>query len=1473
VQVNGAGHCLGATAPGMPQLYTGKQCKGNDDNGRVGMRCKDGNHDSRGMASPARVPVTFAGDLHQPADGAGRMAAAYGPEERHNGAAEGATRSNGGDSVLQGRKKPVVTKRDGKRCHGEAWEVVSVCAVVLATCAILKTLMAREDNRVQEEQMREAVAAQQRERANKNRHRRLVARHARQRRQRRLKQQLQEAGALDCPRVGWPPVARGNVTFFTYNVGGRFGRPGSTWRPFEDALPERGQRLLGVLTETFAESSGACGRQHRSFGSKRDGHGGGVRLVFSDEFAARRLNTDRVAREAGVEGYADLVAGIFTIGANTITKIGVYIPPGNPAAFNAAGALIRAVIAEVRSGKHGAEAAKGHVAVSGDINAHCGSGENAVFSGWMSEDVRCNARGKDLADLCDGCGLVPVNSWDGTAEATFVRSATRGVLDYILMDQALADKLVNVRVVGETPGYHSLDPIIAGGDGHRWLEARVQLQTAPQQWRKETGDRPLPPACWATLTRAAQRKYSRVLNARCRSLLEEGGAGCTVAALEKVTEEVAQEVFGDGQVWPNGGADPRESSKAPLRKELYKIVRKYKRRMQRCRALGDAEAAQAAYLRARSAQREIRRVARKSRNADIKRHRIELRWDASHGRGRLAWERRKRINGTLQGRTPIPPLLRADGRHTTSDVEQQELLGAHFAATAVAPPEDDPRYDTAHAKRVHKRFRQIMRELKKHKSFGRLDRALTAKELVQALRQLPRHKAADASGFRAEHMLHMLAGVREAEAEHLPAVKAWLKAFNKVWRSFGREVPENWLRQIIIPLYKGHGRPPNVAQSYRGISVTHHVEAVLHRIVIDRLAKFADERNVPTDSQFGFRAAMNTEQAIAQLRWLLEARVMQGRTAQKRRTFCAFLDVRSAFDSVWREGLIVKLFEHGIRGRTLAYLKHGPLMSSTRTVRVGNAPLDEEHAWSDTRGVAQGVIGSPFAYSIMAADLIKAVRLNKRGCGVRLNDGSRVHSISYADDIVLMAESAEGLQRMLDAAFRHSRRDRFNFEPDKCEIVVFTTARDAGAPEESKFYLDGQELRKSDEFKYLGVPVHRLVKVGGKVLTISEARRRNLVDKIKGEGRRLNLLRVSAADPVMTPLDTRMIYFGNIEGFHHYAAASEVRGLSKLADAIQIDSARIMVRLPDRTKGFMPNDVLLGELGLQDASATAVKATLRLFSRVHVVPQHHQLPRVYRHYRQAVAAAGYPRGNWVTWLRTCLQYAGHPEYEDRGWPRGESVCSPAAEVAKWQHEEWRERVENNGCIGQHYSSICKHRELAEYMREGSAESRRAILRFRCGVIAAEVTWGRQAKPQVPHDLRHCPHCDLDECEDVEHVLLRCPSFDEERAQMMAAARENLDSSVIEWAGNPEQHPVRWLAVLLDGEMTGAEGVVPNVKCYGRSLKAIRGFKGFWRHGKAAWRRACYDVVKARQALRKALRKPLVKIARELERRSGLTGWC
>jgi hypothetical protein len=112
------------------------------------------------------------------------------------------------------------------------------------------------------------------------------------------------------------------------------------------------------------------------------------------------------------------------------------------------------------------------------------------------------------------------------------------------------------------------------------------------------------------------------------------------------------------------------------------------------------------------------------------------------------------------------------------------------------------------------------------------------------------------------------------------------------------------------------------------------------------------------------------------------------------------------------------------------------------------------------------------------------------------------------------------------------------------------------------------------------------------------------------------------------------------------------------------------------------------------------------------------------------------------------------------------------------------------------------------------------------------------------------------------VLLRCPTFASDRLELVAAVRTTMPAAVVEWAGEMIAHPRRWLALLLDGRLTG----VPLAEVYGRSVKAVRIFRRFRLDER--YRMGCYRVFRARAALRRAARPILVRIQERLAEVAG-----
>lgn len=90
------------------------------------------------------------------------------------------------------------------------------------------------------------------------------------------------------------------------------------------------------------------------------------------------------------------------------------------------------------------------------------------------------------------------------------------------------------------------------------------------------------------------------------------------------------------------------------------------------------------------------------------------------------------------------------------------------------------------------------------------------------------------------------------------------------------------------------------------------------------------------EEQGGFRPQRGTEDQLFVLTEILRGR------GSHRTTYTAFIDVKKAYDTVWRNGLLKRLWDEGIRGKMWRVVK-GMYSVVQSAVLVG----DEQTEWFD----------------------------------------------------------------------------------------------------------------------------------------------------------------------------------------------------------------------------------------------------------------------------------------------------------------------------------------------------------------------------------------------------------------------------------------------------------------------------------------------------------------------------------------------
>jgi hypothetical protein len=124
--------------------------------------------------------------------------------------------------------------------------------------------------------------------------------------------------------------------------------------------------------------------------------------------------------------------------------------------------------------------------------------------------------------------------------------------------------------------------------------------------------------------------------------------------------------------------------------------------------------------------------------------------------------------------------------------------------------------------------------------------------------------------------------------------------------------------------------------------------------------------------------------------------------------------------TLWRNGLILKLYKLGIGGKTFSLINK--CYCNTASSVIINQT--QSRWFSVQQGVWQGGILSTFLYLVQVNDLINDLQMHISNTGI-LNVRSSCPSL--ADDISCIALSPAALQNLLDTACRYSNTWRFKF--------------------------------------------------------------------------------------------------------------------------------------------------------------------------------------------------------------------------------------------------------------------------------------------------------------------------------------------------------------------------------------------------------------------------------------------------------------
>ena len=268
------------------------------------------------------------------------------------------------------------------------------------------------------------------------------------------------------------------------------------------------------------------------------------------------------------------------------------------------------------------------------------------------------------------------------------------------------------------------------------------------------------------------------------------------------------------------------------------------------------------------------------------------------------------------------------------------------------------------------------------------------------------------------------------------------------------QYPEKWAIGIMSLLLKeGNSEDPN---NYRAITVINSIAKVLAIMMNERLEKWCVESNIIRKEQIGFEKHSRPSDHL-----FVAKTIIDSYSNQNKKIYACFVDFRKAFDSVWRTGLFFKLIKNNMSTNFIKLIQN--MYEKTSNHLKVNEGISR--SFKTNQGVQQGDILSPRLFNIFINDI---PLLFDETCEPPKLGNESINCLMYADDLVILSESAIGIQNCLDRLKQYTVEWGLEINRNKTKVMIF---QKCGKRMKHDFKFGNLNIETTDKYKYLGTTI------------------------------------------------------------------------------------------------------------------------------------------------------------------------------------------------------------------------------------------------------------------------------------------------------------------------------------------------------------------------------------------------------------------
>ena len=353
--------------------------------------------------------------------------------------------------------------------------------------------------------------------------------------------------------------------------------------------------------------------------------------------------------------------------------------------------------------------------------------------------------------------------------------------------------------------------------------------------------------------------------------------------------------------------------------------------------------------------------------------------------------------------------------------------------------------------------------------------------------------------------------------------------------------------------------------------------------------------------------------------------------------------------------------------------------------------------------------------------------------------GELVPLLLYADDLVLMSTSKEGLQRQIDALADFCAGRQLEVNLSKTKVVVFETRCSDCTP----FVFQGRVVDRVEEYRYLGFVFHatRNMAYGADFLVAAAKKAMHAMR------RRCMFLGLSDPNSICKLFDMLVL---PILSYACEVWAVDPKAVDK-AEKLHRHFLKQLLGIRNSTSSM----IVLAELGRLPVGLHFWQQILRFHNRAVQMPNNRLVKLAlldsFCDFRGSLPRIEDLTNNWRSGVRRFMD--SHP---------GQTAILCRLDIAEIVDSEREKYISDyHTRVGQ--SSLLVYRELnpeyqiADYLRNVACYlNRRLFSRLRCGCFGLQVDIGRF--DQISRNCRVCQVCFAKVVEDEQHFLFECPAY-------------------------------------------------------------------------------------------------------------------